>query len=458
MRPLSPISRSLHRLALASAFFAGLALFLLATPIAQAQSTTSTPSTTSTQSTDPDAPVPVPEPSPLALQYHHSNNYIWLFFQFWGIFLPGIFVFTGLSAKVRDFAQRLGRRWFFVVGIYCVLVLSLQFIVMLPFAYYIGFVRQHAYGLSNQTLFKWASDYVISLGVSCVGGFLLLWIPYGLGKLSPRRWWLYTALLAAPFICFQMLIWPVWIDPLYNSFGAMKDKQLESDILALAQRAGIEGGRVYEVKKSVDTKAVNAYVTGFGATKRIVLWDTAIQKLTRDELLVVMAHEMGHYVLGHVVKMICFSTVLLFFFLYLVHRLGEYLVAHFGRRLKFQQLSDVASLPLIVMLAAALSLVFEPAALAYSRFIEHEADQFGVEITRSNRAAATAFVKIQQENLGVPRHGLLYTIWRSSHPSIGDRIDFFNGYKPWKTGAALRYEHLFKPVKPLDQRTGDGNP
>ena len=174
----------------------------------------------------------------------------------------------------------------------------------LPRVYYEKFMREHAYGLSNQTLGKWASDQVADLGVTLVIGALVLWVPYLLLEKSPRRWWLYTGALAVPFIVLIVLVQPIWIDPLFNRFGPMKDKSLEAEILALADRAGIEGGRVFEVAKSEDTKALNAYVNGFGSTKRIVLWDTIIKALDRRQLLVVMGHEMGHYVLGHIWKLI----------------------------------------------------------------------------------------------------------------------------------------------------------
>jgi hypothetical protein len=135
-----------------------------------------------------------------------------------------------------------------------------------PLSYYEGFVRNHAYGLANQALGKWVSDQVMGLMVGLVIGALFLWVPFLLLKKSPRRWSLYTGLLAIPFLVLANVVTPVWIDPLFNSFGPMKDKALETDIVRLAERAGIEGRRVFEVAKSEDTKAVNAYVAGFGAT------------------------------------------------------------------------------------------------------------------------------------------------------------------------------------------------
>lgn len=179
-------------------------------------------------------------------------------------------------------------------------------------------------------------------------GVLFLWVPYTLLRRSPRRWWLYTGLLMIPFLFFVSLIAPIWIDPLFNRFGPMKDKALEANILRLADRAGIEESRMFEVAKSEDTRALNAYVTGFGNTKRVVLWDTTIAALDDGELLVVMGHEMGHYVLGHVWRSIFFFSVVIMATLYAIHRTAGWLISRYQHRFGFAELSDVASLPLIL--------------------------------------------------------------------------------------------------------------
>jgi STE24 endopeptidase len=306
-------------------------------------------------------------------------------------------------------------------------------------------VREHAYGLSHQTLAKWWGDSLKGLLVGMVTGVLFLWIPYLLLKKSPRRWWLYSALLAVPLMVFGMLVSPVLIDPLFNDFGPMKDKALEAKILALADRAGIEGSRVYVVNKSVETTAVNAYVTGFFQTKRIVLWDTILAKLNERELLVVVGHEMGHYVLHHIMTGIIFAFFVILASLYFSHRLAGRLMARYGSRFGFDRLSDFASLPLLLLLAGIFSFAASPLTLAFSRYQEHEADRFALEITRDNHDAATAFVKLQRENLAIPRPGPIYILWRASHPPIGDRIDFCNEYRPWETGQPLKYGSYFKP-------------
>jgi STE24 endopeptidase len=381
-----------------------------------------------------EVPVPVPDPDPLALSYYHSGNVLWIINQAWLILIPALFLFTGLSARIRNWAQRLGRGWFFVIALYLIVFAGLNYLIDLPLSYYEGFARQHAYGLSNQTFQKWFSDSIKSLAVELVAGISFLWIPYLLLKKSPRRWWLYSGLISAPFLFFAMLISPVWIDPLFNHFSPMKDKALESEILSLAKRAGIEGSRIYEVDKSVDTNAVNAYVTGLMGTKRIVLWDTIIARLNRRELLVVMAHEMGHYTLHHIAYGILLGFLGVFCSLYIVYGLAGGLIHRYKQRFGFDRLSDIASLPLLLMLVGIISLTGSPLAMAFSRYQEHEADRFALELTRDNHASATAFLKLQKENLAIPQPGLLYKIWRASHPSIGERIDFSNTYRPWETG------------------------
>jgi Zn-dependent protease with chaperone function len=388
--------------------------------------------------------VPVPEPGEKALAYHRSGNWLWLFDTAWSLAVPALLLWTGLSGRMRDWSARIGRKWFFVIALYWIVFTLITTAVDLPRVYYETFMRQHAYGLSNQTLGKWTSDQIASLGVTLVIGTLVLWVPYWLLARSPRRWWLYTAILAVPFIVLVQLITPIWIDPLFNRFGPMKDKALEAQILQLAERAGIEGGRVFEVAKSEDTKQLNAYVSGFGGTKRIVLWDTILTALDRRQLIVVMGHEMGHYVLGHVWQLIAMASLSILLLLYAVYRLSGALIERFSPRFGFTTLSDVASLPLILLVASAVSLVTDPLALAFARHVEHEADRFALELTRDNHAAATAFVILQQENLAVPRPGWLYTWFRESHPALGERIDFSNDYRPWESNQPLVYADRFK--------------
>jgi Zn-dependent protease with chaperone function len=393
-----------------------------------------------------ESPVQVPAPSDKALRYHHGNTTIWATEQLLSIALPLLLLFTGLSAWLRSVAgQVAGGRFYPTLAIYFVLLSVLLFVLELPLAYFIGFAREHAYGLSTQHLSKWAGDQAKGLGVGVVMGLLVLWVPYLLLAKSPQRWWLWTSALALPFYTLTLIVTPLWIAPLFNKFGPMKDKVLEADVLAVARRAGVEGARVFEVNKSVDTTKVNAYVTGVGGSKRIVLWDTLIARLSPAQAQYVVGHELGHYVLGHVWTSILLSTVLTFLGLFGAHRLSGLVLHHFGDRMGFHQLADVASMPLLMLLLTLFSLAITPAALAFSRYHEREADRFGLELTHDNHAAATAFVTLQEQNLAIPRPSLLYKIFRASHPPIGERVDFINSYRPWTQGQAGRYQHLLAP-------------
>lgn len=385
-----------------------------------------------TETTDESIPLPVPEPSPLAVQYHWTGLWLWAFGRLWVMTIPLVILVTGASARLREVARSLGRNWFGTVAVYVVLFLLVRFAAELPLRYYSGFIRQHSYGLSNQSPGKWLGDSFKELAVDVAGGVCFAWVPFWLISRYPRRWWLILSALTVPFVAFVALIAPVWIDPLFNDYGPMHDKALEREILDLAGQAGIAGGRVFEVNKSVDTNALNAYVTGLFGTKRIVLWDTLLAKLDDKEILAILGHEMGHYVLNHIPKSVAISSLAVLASLFWVDRMGRRLLSRpsIQRRFGFDSLSDVAAVPLIILLMAASSLVLGPIGLALSRYHEHEADRFSLDLTHRNRSAARAFAALQRENLSVPRLPWIETVLRSTHPSIGDRIDFCNRYRP----------------------------
>jgi STE24 endopeptidase len=392
------------------------------------------------------AEVAVPEPSALAVRYHRSGNVLWAGATVLDLLLPAALLFTGLSARVRRVAERLaGGRRFATIALYAVAYVLIQALVFLPLSWYAGYVRQHAYGLSTETAAAWLDDWAKALAISAVVAALLLWVPYWLLRIRPRRWWLWTGLLTAPLTVLAMIVVPVYIAPLFDDYGRMRDRALEQRIARLAARAGIPDSRIYEVRKSAETRQVNAYVTGFGGTKRIVLWDTLVDRLLPDEVEFVVGHEIGHFVLRHTLTIIVAATLLATLSLWVVHRVAGWLIARFRERFGFDRLDDVASMPLLALVGGVVILGSTPAALALSRWQEREADRFGLEITRDNNAAARAFVRLQMDNLAVPRTGLLFRLWRGSHPDLADRIEFANRYSPWLRGQPLRYGDRFAP-------------
>ena len=206
------------------------AVFILA-PVsapAQAARTNIIFQQTSTSIARDTSPVAVPQPSEKAMRFYRSGNVLWGIRQFWQLLIPALFLFTGLSARIRTWAQRWGRTWYFTFALYFSVFTLLSSLVSLPLDYYTGYVRLHDYNLSNQTFNKWIGDSLKYLAIFLIGGLATWWLPLLLIQKSPRRWWFYTGLLVVPCLCVQMLIWPVCIDPLFNKFQPLQDKAIEA--------------------------------------------------------------------------------------------------------------------------------------------------------------------------------------------------------------------------------------
>lgn len=389
-------------------------------------------------------PIPVPEPSEKAVRFYHSGIRWWLVSVAWSWFVPTLILFTGFSDRLGRLAKRFGRWEVPATFLFILLYFLILCLLSLPLNYFRDFVRLHDYSLSNQTFVRWLDHLLKRTLVDVLMYGTTFMVLRELIRRSPRRWWAYCSLVVGAVVFFMAFIYPIWIDPLFNHFGPMKDKHLEGDIVALAQRAGIEGARIYEVDMSADTKFLNAYVAGLGSTRRIVLWDTIIAKLDRHELQFIMGHEMGHYVLRHVLIGCLLITLTYSGGFWLTYRLGGWVISRFRNRLGFESLADLGAIPMLLLFCGGVIFLSAPLVNLVSRHHEHEADRFGLEITRNNHASALAFVKLQQEDLDVPRPVFLEHLWRGTHPSLGERIDFANSYHPWMTGQRARYAHLFK--------------
>ncbi len=388
--------------------------------------------------------VEVMHPTPEALAYYTSGNYLWIVAQLLSFIIPGLFLVKKIGFKVEALSLSLGRYWFFALAIFLLIYLSVSFLLELPLDIYMGYFREKAYGLSNQTFFDFLIDTLKAFFVSIVTYISTIWILYALIKSSAKRWWIYGAVVSFLLSVFSMLIQPIWVDPLFNHFSSMKNKVLERQILDLARKAGIENSKVFEVDKSQQTTQLNAYVTGAFHTKRIVLWDTLTEQMPTEEILFVMGHEMGHYVLRHIWQMLALEFFLNFAIFYFVYKVGLFLITKYGQVLGVISFSHFSSFPLIMLLFVTANFLANPLVLAFSRYVEHQADVFGLEITQNNQAAAKAFVRLQSSNLANPRPGPLYVFFRGSHPSLAKRIAFCNHYCPWKHKATLEYGSHFK--------------
>jgi Zn-dependent protease with chaperone function len=347
-----------------------------------------------------------------------------------------VLLFSGFSARMRDVAHRVGSARYVRVLVYLALYSVAGWALTFPLSWLQGFALEHQYHLSNQNFGQWFVDELKGLGLSFVflGVVPIAALSYwGIAK-RPRDWWLWLAIGSFPVTVMAILIQPLVIDPAFNKFTPLHDKQLESKILALAEKAGIPGRRVFEVNKSAQTKKLNAYVSGFGASQRIVLWDTTLKDMKEDEILFVMGHEMGHYVLHHIWKGIMITVALSALFFFLSFVFTGWAVARFGPRWGFTELSDVASLPLIVGTIGLISFVAQPMTNSFTRAIEHEADQFGLEVTQLNDAGARAFIKLGAGNKSNPEPNPIIKAFVYTHPPLVERIRYALDYHPWTEG------------------------
>jgi Zn-dependent protease with chaperone function len=251
-----------------------------------------------------------------------------------------------------------------------------------------------------------------------------------------RRWWIPLWLGTVPLIILMVVVSPVIIDPLFNKFEPLHDQVLRQKLVDLASRAGIEGARVYQVNKSKQTSTMNAYVNGIGPTHRIVMWDTLLNKMTHDEVLGVMGHEMGHYVLHHIWKTLAFLLAISGLVFYVTYRLYEPALQRWGNRWGTTERGDPSSVPWLLIVASAMSFLLTPVIAGYSRHQEHQADVFSLELTHLNEPFATAFVKMAEDSKRDPSPHPLMKYWRYTHPPIAERIPFALTYKPWERGEA----------------------
>lgn len=387
----------------------------------------------------------IPEPSALAIRYYHSGNLWWIFTQLWNFFVPWLFLKTGASAHARNWSHKRSSNWYVAFVFYFAVFLLYVFAMELPLSFCAGYLREHQFGLSNQLFIKWISDFGKGFIITLIMGSVTLWVPYLLLKKAPHRWWIITGIAAVPYLLFVMMIEPIWIAPMFNHFGRLSDHVLEEKILTLARRAGVESDRVYEVNKSIDTKRINAYVTGFLGTKRIVLWDTLLRELDTPQIVSVMGHEMGHFALHHVLQGVLLTSLLTFLGLFLIHNFGEWVLKRYGPRWGISVMSDYATLPLAILLIQVISFFLTPAGLAFSRHIEHEADRFALEITHDNDAFMRTEAAFVEKDLAYPYPSAWVKYLRYSHPPCGERFDFGRDYKPWERAEPGKYAGYFKP-------------
>ncbi|WP_248925980.1 M48 family metallopeptidase [Paenibacillus hamazuiensis] len=333
----------------------------------------------------------------------------------------------GVSAWFRDKAED----WFRLSGLRLIVFLFLLQVTLqlieLPLDYYLHSLNR-AYGLSNQAIGSWLGDQAKSLVIDyCLSVplyGLLLWAI----KKSPQRWWLWGWIVSIPLTLFFTFVQPIVLDPVFNEFKPLQDEQLRQKILKLADEAGIPANQVYQVDKSKQTNTLNAYVSGIGASTRIVLWDTTLQKLKKDEILFIMAHEMGHYVKHHVLWGTLYGIAESLTGFWLVYRLYRRIHSKFGTELNVRGPYDMASLPVLFLLTSVLTFAASPLDNAISRMHEHSADQYAISLTQDKDAGIRAFQQLAANSLSDVNPPSLVQWFLGSHPTLAQRIDYVQHY------------------------------
>jgi Zn-dependent protease with chaperone function len=278
-------------------------------------------------------------------------------------------------------------------------------------------------------------DQLIDFWVNYALMTVIVIVLYWLIKRFEKRWWLYAWLLSIPFSMFLMFVQPVLIDPLYNDFYPLQNKELEGKILAIANEADIPAEHVYEVNMSEKTNALNAYVTGIGSNSRIVLWDTTLNRLSEEEILFIMAHEMGHYVMKHIYVGIAGYIFLSLFGLFIIHLLMNLMIKHYGSLLKINSIRELTAFPLLLILLGMLTFASSPLANTVARYQEKSADMYAIEMTNNHEAAISSFQELSKAGLSEVNPPVLVKIFRYTHPTMFERILYLEEHGETESGS-----------------------
>jgi len=366
---------------------------------------------------------------------------------FYGLIVFWIVLRRKLSAKFRNWAERTSRFRFVQAYLFTALLVVAIGVLELPLDIFHESISK-LYKISVQSWLSWAGDWAKGELLTIVFGGLLAWILYAVIRWSPRFWWLHFWIISLPILLFSIFISPYVIDPLFNKYEPLSAKapQLVPELQRITRRAGQEVApeRMFWMKASDKTIATNASVNGFGASKRIIIWDTTLAQETTDEVLTDFGHEMGHYVLGHIWKGFLFIAGVFLVLLYLGFRTIGGLLARYGAGWSVRALDDWASLPALLLLLSLFGLVANAAGNTYGRYQEHQADVYSLEVTHglvpdAGQAFARSFQIYGETVLVDPEPNPVDVFLFFDHPTVADRIHLGVTYDPWSKGEPLQF-------------------
>lgn len=354
------------------------------------------------------------------LLFFLSTPFEWLFYF--------LILLLGLSKAFKKWGEETSKNKIGQTAIYLIWLSFFAYLATFPLSY-ISYTLSKTYNISTQSFASWMKDELIDFWVNYAMMFVIVIVLYWLMNKFKRFWWLVAWLVSVPFTLFIMFLQPVVIDPLYNDFSPLKNKELEAKILDLAGQAKIPAEHVFEVDMAEKTNALNAYVTGIGSNSRIVLWDTTLNKLNDDQILFIMAHEMAHYVEKHIYFGIAGYLFLSLFGLYFVSKLMNWAIERWGKEFKLEHPGDLRSLPLFLMFLSMIMFAASPVSNLVSRYQETRADRYAIEMTDNTGAAISAFQELTKAGLSQVDPPWLVKIFRYGHPTMLERISRLEEYE-----------------------------
>jgi STE24 endopeptidase len=352
--------------------------------------------------------------------YFEGGYWLQLWDFLYGLGVAALLLGTGLSARLRDTVERWTRFRFLQAILYTVGYSLLVALLTFPLALYEGFFREHRYGLSNQSFGEWMGESAKGMAVGLILGGLAVAALYAAFRKAPRTWWLWGAGLTITFLVLGVLIAPVFIAPLFNTYSELEDPTLRGSILSLARANGIPADHVYVFDASKQHNRVSANVSGLGRTMRISLNDNLLNRASPEGVEAVMGHEIGHYVLNHVYESILFFGVVLFLgFAFLRWGFG-WALARWGERWRVRGIADLAGLPLLVAVLSVYFFLMTPVLNTYIRVNEAEADLFGLNSARQPDGFAEVSLMLSEYRKLAP--GPIEEWIFFDHPSGRNRI------------------------------------
>jgi len=343
-----------------------------------------------------------------------------------------LFLFAGMLAVYDRWILSLSPS-FILNGILFLLILAYaQALIAIPFSLYQHFTIENRYGFNTMTFRLWITDLLKSFAISLILGSIVILAALSIVQASPELWWLWVWVFLLCFGFFMMFISPYVIEPLFFKVEPVRAEGLEEKIRQLMEKAGLKVSRVFQMDASRRSRHSNAYFTGIGKVKRIVLFDTLIEQMTHEEILAVLAHEVGHWKKRHVLKRLVLSEVMAFCGLYLAYFLlqREDLPALLG----YSGLSFYARFMIVGFLGSLLMFPLTPLFSALSRKDEREADDFAAELTGHPENMASALVKLSRENLSNLHPHPWYAAFYYSHPPMVERIKMLRSWESGKSG------------------------